>query len=323
MGHHYPPLKIYHQQMLDVGNGHQIYLEQSGNPDGLPVLYLHGGPGAGLSDDYRRYFDPRQYRIIGFDQRGCGRSTPFGRLEHNTTRDLLDDIQRIRQTLNIDKWMLCGGSWGTTLALLSAIEHPKAVNALVLRGIFLARQEDMDWFIQQTGGAAQVFPEHYHALSEVVKSRPEEQSLIDAYYEIFKYGDELTQAHAAKAWCMWEERISVLNSSVIEQDLAHDLHHAASLALLECHYIKHRCFIDENEILNNVQRISAIPGTIIHGRYDMVCKLESAYTLSRVWRNSQLNIVPEAGHSGSDPHISDAICQATAAMAKFLKEGKV
>lgn len=322
MGYIYPPLSTYDQQMLDVGNGHQLYIEQSGNPDGLPVLYLHGGPGSGLSADYRRYFNPQRYRIIGFDQRGCGQSTPFLQLQNNTTQDLLDDIQRIRAHFAIDKWMLSGGSWGTTLALLSAIQHPQAVTGLVLRGIFLARNEDLDWFVNEQGGAAQVFPEHYHAFVDIVKNRPSGTSVVDAYHQIFLEGDEVTKTHAAKSWCMWEERIAVLNSSIIELDLANNLHHAASLALLECHYIKNRCFIEENQILEQIHSISHIPGTLIHGRYDMVCKLQGAYELSKAWRNSQLLITPESGHSGSEPLIANAMGHATEAMAKFLYEDK-
>lgn len=322
MGHLYPPLKAYSTEMLSVGDGHTLYIEQSGNPDGLPVLYLHGGPGAGLSPIYRSFFNPQLFRIIGFDQRGCGKSTPFAQLKGNTTQDLLDDIQRIRAHFDIDKWMLCGGSWGTTLALLSAIQHPKTVMAMVLRGIFLARQEDLDWFVGPDGGAAQIFPEHYEAYANEVKSKYPKLSLIDAYHDVFLNGDELSRTHAAKAWCLWEERISMLNNSVTENDLGQNLHHAASLALLECHYIKNQCFIEQNSILQSIDNINHIPGTIIHGRYDIVCKLQGAYELSKAWRESQLLIVPEAGHSASDPRISDAICHATDAMAKFLSETK-
>ncbi len=318
MGHLYPPLKAYHSEMLDVGNGHSLYLEQSGNPNGIPVLYLHGGPGAGLSPIYRSLFDPNIYRIIGFDQRGCGQSSPFAELTNNTTQELLADIQQIRQHLGISKWMLCGGSWGTTLALLSAIEQPKTVKALVLRGIFLARKEDFDWFLSSQGGAAQLFPEHYEEFSETIRENDRNSSLIDGYYDVLLKGDELSRTHAAKSWCMWEERISMLNNTVKEQDLCQNLHRATSLALLECHYIKNGCFIDEGYIMDNVSAINAIPATIIHGRYDIVCKLESAYKLCKSWRESQLLIVPEAGHSVSDPRISDALCHATDAMAQFL-----
>ncbi|GAB5382822.1 MAG: prolyl aminopeptidase [Aliiglaciecola sp.] len=320
MGHIYPVIKPFASQMISVSNGHDVYLEQSGNLKGIPVLFLHGGPGAGLSPLYRRFFDPNLFHIIGFDQRGCGRSTPFASMQNNTTEDLLEDIEQIRQHLGINKWMLLGGSWGSTLALLNAIRRPQTVLSIVLRGVFLARQQDLDWFIQGDGGAAQVFPEHYQEFIDVIKDKLPEKSIVDSFYNIFVNGDELTRAHAAKNWCMWEERISLMNSSVQEQDLCQNLNRAASLAALECHYIKHKCFIEEDYILNNIHKLKNIPGTIIHGRYDMVCKLENAYALSKKWREGQLLIVPEAAHSASDPNICDAICHATDAMAKFLKE---
>lgn len=322
MGHMYPPIKPYNSETLVTANGYNLYMEQSGNPSGIPVLYLHGGPGAGLSSSYRSFFDPNVYRIIGFDQRGCGRSTPFASLNNNTTWDIVDDIELIRKHLGIGKWMLCGGSWGTTLALVYGINHPRHVTAIVLRGVFLARLQDFEWFISPQGGAAQVFSEYYRDFTGFLKNRSHYQDVVDEFYDIFVNGNELTQIHAAKNWCLWEERISLINNSVSKQDMCQNLQKAASLAKLECHYIKHNCFIDENYILNNIQKISSIPGTIIHGRYDMVCKLENAYSLSEEWRSGQLLVVPEAGHSASDPRISDAICHATDAMARFITEKK-
>ena len=322
MSHTYPPIQAYHSEMLDVGQGQQIYLEQTGNPSGIPVLYLHGGPGGGLCSFYRSFFDPQKYRIIGFDQRGCGQSLPFADLNHNTTQDLLEDIETVRHHLGIKKWVLVGGSWGATLALLAAIKHPKTVRAVILRGTFLARQEDFDWYLAADGGAAQLFPEHYQQFTDLIQDRLAHESLLDAYYHIFTQGDELSRLAAAKAWCLWEERISLLNTSVNEQDLCQNLHRAHSLAVLECHYLKHGCFIEENYILANVKKISHIPATFIHGRYDVVCKLEAAHSLRQRWRNSQLLIVPEAGHSASDPNIAEAICHATDAMARFIQEEK-
>lgn len=320
MGHTYPPIQAYSNEMLSVGQGHTLYVEQTGNPEGIPVLYLHGGPGAGLSPIYRSLFDPQKYRIIGFDQRGCGRSTPFASLEHNTTQSLLSDIQLIRKHLDIGKWMLSGGSWGATLALLAAIEDPKSVLAIVLRGTFLARQQDFDWFLEKHGGAAQIYPEHYQSFSDHAHDRQPGESLLDNYYRIFESGDEIGKLAAAKGWCMWEERISQLNTSVTENDLCQNIHRAISLALLECYYLKHKCFIPENYILDNVKNISSIPCTLIHGRFDIVCKLQGAHALRNKWRNSQLLIVPESGHSTSEPLIAEAICHATDAMAKFIEE---
>lgn len=320
MSHSYPPIRPFSTEMLSVGQGHTLYLEQSGNPKGIPVLYLHGGPGAGLNNLYRSLFDPEIYHIIGFDQRGCGRSTPFADTQSNNSQLLLEDIQTLRNHLKIDKWMLCGGSWGATLALLAAIDKPKTVSAIILRGTFLARNEDFDWFLEGSGCAAQLFPEYYDDFVVPVAKRAAGQSVLEAYDEIFREADELTKMAAAKAWCLWEARISQVNTSVTEQDLSQDLHQAISLALLECHYLKHQCFIPENFILDNIKTINAIPATIIHGRYDMVCKLKGAHQLRQLWRNSQLLIVPESGHSVSEPLVTEALCHATDAMAKFIQE---
>lgn len=322
MSHVYPPIQPYSHEFLDVGDGHQLYIEQTGNPDGIPVLYLHGGPGAGLCASYRSLFNPEKYRVIGFDQRGCGKSTPFAALENNTTQDLLKDIQKIRAHFGIRKWVLCGGSWGATLALLAAIEDPKSIKAIVLRGTFMARQQDFHWFLDPQGGAAQLFPDVYKHFIEHVQNKAESETLVDAYYRIFVDGDEISRMAAAKGWCIWEQKISQLNNSVNEQDLCQNLHRATSLAMLECHYLKHNCFIPDNFILDNVKTISAIPGTLIHGRYDIVCKLSGAYELSHAWRNSQLLIVPESGHSNSEPLIADSVRQATDAMIKFFEEEK-
>lgn len=318
----YPPLKPFHSEMLDVGQGHRVYVEQSGNLQGIPVLYLHGGPGAGLSSIYRSLFDPDVYRIIGFDQRGCGKSTPFASTKDNTTSHLLGDIQTIRTHLNIKKWMLCGGSWGATLALLSAIQYPKLVTGIILRGTFLAREEDFSWFLDKQDGAAQIYPEHYASFARVATEYDSQIPLVDAYRQIFEGDNELTKAAAIKAWCLWEERIACLNSSVMEQDLSSNLHRATSLALLENHYIRNQCFVEENFILDNAHLINTIPGTIVHGRYDMVCKMQGAHALRQKWRNSQLLIVPESGHSVSEPKVAEAVCHATDAMAKFIKEDK-
>lgn len=320
MSHLYPPIQPFSSEMLDVGDGHQIYLEQTGNPDGIPVLYLHGGPGAGLCAMYRCLFDPEKYWLIGFDQRGSGQSTPFADLNNNTTQDLLADIERIRNHLGIEKWVICGGSWGATLALLAAIANPKTVKAIILRGVFLGRQQDFNWFLDTDGGAAQLFPDVYQHFADQVKDRPQGESIVDAYYRIFTQGNEISRTSAAKSWCIWEQKISQLNNSVNEQDLCQNLHRSTSLSVLECHYLKHDCFIPENYILDNIKRISSIPGTLIHGRYDMVCKLKGAYDLNQAWRNSQLLVVPESGHSNSEPLIADAVRQATDAMLKFLEE---
>lgn len=316
----FPDIQPFASEMLDVANGHALYVEQTGNVRGIPVLYLHGGPGAGIGKDYRRFFDPEKYWIIGFDQRGCGKSLPFGELENNNSHALVDDILLIQQHLKIKKWVLFGGSWGSTLALLVAIRQPASVIGLILRGIFLAREQDYTWYLEASGGAAQLFPEYYQNFLQPIKNRPKDVSIVDAYYQIFNSNNEVQKMAAIKAWCLWEARISRLHCQFDENQLVSDVHSAISLALLECHYIKHQCFIAEDYILQNMKKIQHLPASIIHGRYDCVCKIEGAYSLSQVWQNSQLNIVPESGHSSGEKLITQALCLASQAMAKFWQE---
>ena len=316
----FPDIQVFTSEMLVASNGHSIYVEQTGNPRGIPVLYLHGGPGAGIGKDYRRFFDPDKYWIIGFDQRGCGKSTPFGELENNNSDALVDDVLFIRKHLKIKEWILFGGSWGSTLALLVAIRQPECVIGLILRGIFLAREQDYIWYLEASGGAAQLFPEYYQDFLEPINSRPKDVSIVDAYYRIFNSNNEVQKMAAVKAWCLWEARISRLHCQFDENKLVPDVHRAISLAILECHYIKHHCFIPEDYILQNMQKIQHLPVSIIHGRYDCVCKIEAAYSLSQNWQNSQLTIVPESGHSAGERLITQALCSASQAMAKFWQE---
>lgn len=306
--------------MLEVSNGHSLYVEQTGNPTGIPVLYLHGGPGAGMGKGYQRFFDPDKYWIIGFDQRGCGKSIPFGELENNNSEALVDDVLLIQQHLKIKKWVLFGGSWGSTLALLVAIRQPDCVIGLILRGIFLAREQDYIWYLGDSGGAAQLFPEYYQDFLEPINSRPKNVSIVDAYYQIFNSNNEIQKMAAVKAWCLWEARISWLHCQFDENQLVSDVHRRISLAILECHYIKYQCFIPENYILQNIEKIQHLPVDIIHGRYDCVCKIEAAYSLSQNWQNSQLIIVPESGHSAGEKLMTQALCSATKAMSKFWQE---
>jgi proline iminopeptidase len=316
----FPDIQAFSSEMLVVTNGCSLYIEQTGNPRGIPVLYLHGGPGAGIGKDYRRFFDPDKYWIIGFDQRGCGKSTPFGELENNNSHTLVDDVLLIQQHLNIEKWVLFGGSWGSTLALLVAIRQPKSVTGLILRGIFLAREQDYTWYLESSGGAAQLFPEYYQDFLKPIEGRPLDVSIIDAYYQIFTSNNKVRKMAAIKAWCLWETRISRLHSMLDENQLVSDIQRAISLAILECHYIKHHCFIPENYILQNIKKIQHLPVSIIHGRYDCVCKVEAAYSLNQNWLNSRLTIVPKSGHSAGEKLITQALCSASQAMAKFLDD---
>jgi proline iminopeptidase len=318
----YPAIKPYDTFMLPVSDGHSLFVEQTGNPKGQPVLFLHGGPGAGIGEDYRRFFDPQLYRIIGFDQRGSGKSKPFGSIQNNTSQHLVEDVFVIQQHLKIDKWLLFGGSWGSTLALLVAIAKPESIVGLILRGIFLARKQDYDWFLAETGGAAQIFTDYYQEFVQPVKEQLQHTSLIEAYHQLFVSDDEISKMSAIKSWYLWETRISRLHAQYDEEQLIGDVHAAISLALLECHYVKHQCFIPENYILEQLDKIKHIPTNIIHGRYDIVCKLEAAFSLHQGLLNSQLTVVPESGHSAFETKIAAALCLATKAMAHFLLETK-
>lgn len=297
---------IFNEQKVSVSGGHTLWIEQSGNPNGIPVLYIHGGPGAGLGRNYQWPFDLEKYRIIAFDQRGSGRSTPFAETQNNDTSLLLQDIDWIRQHLNIDKWVVFGGSWGSTLALLSAISQPETILHLVLRGVFLARQEDFDWFLSPQGGAAQVFPEAYEAFSQNLHGATCTKQICEQYTAMFNQSNEQSFA-ALSDWYNWEGFISrIITPNYAASDVSSD-HQVIGLALLECHYLLNHCFIEENYIINNAHKIAHLPCNIVHGRYDMVCKLEAAYTLQKHMPNAELMVVNNAGHSMSEPEIGKVL----------------
>ncbi|WP_111978260.1 prolyl aminopeptidase [Algibacillus agarilyticus] len=306
----YPPIKPFHQEWLPVSDGHEIYIEQSGSLEGIPIIYLHGGPGGGSSALYRSLFDPAKYRIILFDQRGCGQSRPYLSTQANTTHDLINDIEAIRQHLAIDKWFVTGGSWGTTLALLYAQAFAERVKGMILRSVFLARQQDIEWLYYPNGGAACLFPDQYQHFNRLVKV---DENPIEAYWPKLSSHNELEQLNAARQWALWEYRISRINFNANnEADLA-EKQNCLPMALLECHYFRHQSFIEENQILLNMDKIAHIPATIIHGRYDAVCDLKQAWSLHQVWSNSHLQIIPEAGHSVAEPGIAKAFCRASKA----------
>ncbi|MEM0954195.1 MAG: prolyl aminopeptidase [Pseudomonadota bacterium] len=312
----YPDIKPYATQMLPVDAPHEIYVEECGNPDGIPILFVHGGPGGGCEAKNRCFFDPEHYRIVLFDQRGAGRSMPHASLEDNHTQALIDDMERIRETLGIEHWCLFGGSWGSTLSLLYAQQHTERVTGLILRGIFLVRQADLDWFYQS--GADRLFPDYWQEyLHPVAEARRD--SMIEAYYDLLTGDNEVARMAAAKAWSGWEGQCATLrpNSSVLERFV--DPHHALALARIECHYFINSCFIEENQILNNAERLADIPTIIVHGRYDAVCTLDNAYALHKALPNSELRIITEAGHAASEPGITDALVHATQQMAQRLK----
>jgi proline iminopeptidase len=312
----YPAIKPYKSASLPVGNGHVLYIEESGDPDGLPVLFVHGGPGAGTSAEDRRFFDPEKYRIILFDQRGAGRSTPHAELAHNTTQDLVDDIERIRKHFAIEQWVLFGGSWGSTLSLLYAQQHPSRVLGMILRGIFLCRSSDLAWFYQY--GASQVFPDYWADFIDPIEVG-ERADMISAYYRLLTGDNELAKMNAAKHWSIWEGRCATLkpNSDIV--DTFSNAHLALSLARIEAHYFTNNCFINENQILDNIEALFGIPAVIIHGRYDMVCALDNAVCLERAWPDAKLQIVRDAGHASRDPGNLDALVRATDEMATAFK----
>lgn len=313
----YPPIKPYHEFMLPVEKPHEIYVEECGNPDGLPILFVHGGPGSGCTDDHRRFFDPSVFRIILFDQRGCGRSTPHLALDGNTTQALVQDMEAIREKLNIDRWILFGGSWGSTLSLVYAQMYPERTTAMILRGIFLNRNSDVHWLIGG-GGANKVFPDYWEEFLSILPPDQRHNPLL-AYYELLTGKDEVARMHAAKMWSSWEGHCSTLEPNKHILELMQNPHHALSLAIIEAHYFIHNCFLEPNQILRNAYKISEIPGIIVHGRYDMVCTLDNAWELKHAWRNSELNIVRDAGHSACEPGIIDALVRATKTIAQRLQ----
>ncbi len=308
----YPSIKPYETMDLPVGNGHVLYVEQSGDPEGVPVLFIHGGPGAGSSAEDRRFFDPEKYRIILFDQRGAGRSTPHAELTNNTTQDLIDDIERIREHFNIDQWVLFGGSWGSTLSLLYAQQHPDHVLGMILRGIFLCRKQDLSWFYQY--GASQVFPDYWEDFIDPIEV-DQRGDMIRAYYQLLTGDNELAKMNAAKHWSIWEGRCATLKPNADVVDTFSNIHLALSLARIEAHYFVNDSFIKENQILENIKSLYGIPAVIIHGRYDMVCSLDNAVSLQRAWPDARLQIVRDAGHSSRDPGILDALIRAADEMA--------
>ena len=310
----YPAIKPYATHSLQVDSIHELYVEECGSPDGIPVLFVHGGPGGGCSKMDRRFFDPEKYRIVLFDQRSSGRSKPHAELESNTTNLLVEDIETIRTTLTIDRWILFGGSWGSTLSLLYAQAHPKRVMAMILRGIFLARQADLNWTYSE-GGASQVFPDQWQ---DFVAPIPESErnDLVTAYHDRLFGDNELARMNAAKHWAMWEGRIATLRPNQEVIDHCADPHLALAMSRIECHYFKNNAFIKENQIIENMNLVARIPGVIIHGRYDMVCPLENAWQLSEHWTEADLHIIRDAGHASLEPGIIDALIRATDEFAR-------
>jgi proline iminopeptidase len=305
----YPPIEPYRHGHLRVSPVHEIYHEESGNPDGQPVLFVHGGPGAGTEPYHRRFFDPAAYRIVLFDQRGAGQSRPHASLEDNTTWHLVADIEALRAALGIERWVVFGGSWGSTLGLAYAETHPERVIALVLRGIFLVRPKEIRWFYQE--GASFLFPDAWEEYLEPIPPG-ERDDLVAAYYRRLTSPDPEVRARAARAWSVWEGTTSKLqvDPGLVRRFAGAEF--ADAFARIECHYFAHGSFLRHpDQLLDGVERIRHIPAVIVQGRYDVVCPMVSAWELHRRWPEADLQVVPDAGHSATEPGIVDRLVQAT------------
>lgn len=310
---YYPEIEPFNSFYLKTSDLHTIYVEQAGNPNGIPVVFVHGGPGGGLESTHRRYFDPAKWRVILFDQRGCGKSTPNASLQQNTTWDLVDDMERIREKLNMKHWHVFGGSWGSTLALAYAETHPERVKSLVLRGIFLVRKQEIDWFYQY--GASEIYPDAWEGfLAPIPES--ERYNLLEAYHKRLML--EKPDPDITKAWSIWEGRTSKLRPDQKIVDNFAKIEFSNAFARIECHYFYNGGFFDEDGwLLKNVDRIRHIPGIIVQGRYDMPCPVRSAWDLHRAWPESKLVIVDDAGHAASELGNTHALIEATDYFARM------
>lgn len=313
----YPASKPYVCHSIKVGAPHILHVEEYGNPNGIAVVFLHGGPGGGCEPYHSRFFDPESYRVILFDQRGCGKSIPHAELEGNTTQALVGDMEVIRERLGIEQWMVFGGSWGSTLGLVYAETHPERVLGMILRGIFLCRDKEIQWFYQQ--GASRLAPDYWQDYLQLIPEA-ERGDMLGAYYRRLTSTDEVMRMAAARAWSVWEGSTATLLGR--EEVVAHfaDPYVALSIARIECHYFVNKAFLEDNQILNNLNKISHIPGVIIQGRYDIICPMESAWELHKLWQRSTLKIIDDAGHAASEPGILSALVQACDDMSDKLTD---
>jgi proline iminopeptidase len=305
----YPPIEPYNTGTLKVTAGHTLYFEQVGNPEGKPAVFVHGGPGAGAQPFDRRFFDPERYRVVLFDQRGCGRSTPHASLEENTTWHLVEDIDCLRKHLGIERWLVFGGSWGSTLSLAYAETHPDSVTELVLRGIFLLRKMEISWFYQQ--GASFIFPDEWEKYLAPI-AEEERGDLVSAYYKRLTSDEDEIRLEAARAWSQWEASTLSLYPDAKRVQFFGGDEFATAFARIECHYFINGAFLDrESQLLDNVDRIRHIPGVIVQGRYDICTPAQSAWELHRAWPEAEFHLIPDAGHASSEPGIVDALVRAT------------
>ena len=315
----YPPLEPYAEHRLAVGGTHSVYAEECGNRDGRPVVFIHGGPGSGCQPDHRRFFDPSYYRIILFDQRGAGRSTPLGEIGQNSTQALLQDIEALRHRLGVNRWLLFGGSWGATLALLYAAAFPAAVSGLILRGLFLARQRDLEWFFSDRG-VCRLFPDAWSDFTREVPAA-ERQDMINAYHRRIHSSDRSAATAAAQAWLAWETRVVTWTLAPRDDKSAaqdQDADRTLAKARIETHYAQHRYFIADDQILDSVPRLPQVPISIVHGQRDLTCALESAWKLHRALPASRLQVLGDTGHLMSEPAMTDALVRETDRLRESL-----
>jgi len=307
-GQLYPPIEPYATGMLDVGDGHAVYYERVGTPGAKPAIFLHGGPGAGCSPEHRRLFDPTRYDLLLFDQRGCGRSTPHADLTANTTWHLVADIERLRETAGVERWLVFGGSWGSTLALAYAETHLRRVSELILRGVYTATKPEIDWYYQW--GVSQMFPDKWEGFVAPIPEA-ERGTMVAAYNRLLTGADEATKLKAARAWSLWEgETITLLPSPALSEQHGGD-HFAIAFARIENHYFHHDCWLEPGQLLRDAHRLRDIPGVIVHGRYDMPCPLHYAWALHKAWPDADFHLIEGAGHAYSEPGILDRLIEAT------------
>ncbi|KJS26030.1 MAG: proline iminopeptidase [Hyphomonadaceae bacterium BRH_c29] len=304
----YPEIEPFETGYLDTGDGHQVYWERSGTRGAKPAVFLHGGPGGGCSPKHRQLFDPALYDVILFDQRGCGRSTPFASLDNNTTWHLVADIERLREMMGVETWQVFGGSWGSTLALAYAETHPEHVSELVLRGIYLLTKAEMDWYYQF--GVSEMFPEKYEAFIAPIPEA-ERGDMITAYRKRLVGEDREEQLRCAKAWSIWEGETITLLPEPATSDTFHEADFALAFARIENHYFTHAGWFEDGQLLRDAHKLKDIPGTIVHGRYDMPCPMRQAWALHQAWPKSDFHVIEGAGHAYSEPGILDRLIRAT------------
>ncbi len=311
----FPPIEPFNEFDLKVSELHTIHVQESGNPNGKPAVFLHGGPGGGIEPVYRQYFDPGKWRLILFDQRGCGKSKPFAELRENTTWDLVADIEKIRTQLKIDKWVVFGGSWGSTLALAYSQTHPEQVKALILRGIFLLRKSELHWFYQE--GASNIYPDAWEKFLEPIPPN-ERNDLLAAYYKRLTDDDPEIRLAAARAWSVWEGSTSKLHPNESLLDRFAQSQFAEAFARIECHYFTNGGFLEtEDQLLDNIDRIRQLPAVIVQGRYDVVCPITTAWDLKQVWPEADFHIILDAGHSMTEPGIRSKLIEYTNRFAEL------